>query len=155
MADLSPSYMTARTALRDLRRLMEPLSASSTKPSATSTSTSPPPLTLATRPTWVGDSDRALSHAWKAYLKWEEGNPLDIDDNAMLQARISAAYRKAVVAMRFFPEIWFAISNIVNWASPSSLCVYRYMAYHWNLGIGKVDEAAATLKQGMDANKSS
>lgn len=96
--------MTARTSLRDLRRLMEPLSIPTIKlPSGTAAASLP--LSLPSRPTWIGDVDRNLTHAWKAYLKWEESNPLDIDD-ATLQTRVNSAYRKAVVRMRFFPEIW-------------------------------------------------
>ena len=106
--------MTARTTLRDLRRLMEPLSIPTIKlPSATVTSL--PALNLPARPTWIGDSDRSLCHAWKAYLKWEESNPLDIEDATVLQARVSAAFKKAVIRMRFFPEIWFAHFIEIGW----------------------------------------
>lgn len=100
--------MTARTSLRDLRRLMEPLSIPTIKlPSGTTAASLP--LSLPARPTWIGDADRNLCHAWKAYLKWEESNPLDIEDAAVLQNRVNAAYRKAVIRMRFFPEIWFVL----------------------------------------------
>ncbi|KAF8320076.1 Suf-domain-containing protein, partial [Clavulina sp. PMI_390] len=134
LGDLSPSYMTARTSLRDLRRLMEPLSIPPIKlPSGTAAASLP--LTLPARPTWIGDSDRNLTQAWKAYLKWEESNPLDADE-ATLYARVSSAYRKAVMRMRFFPEIW-------------------YMAYNHLNNNAKQDEATTLLKQGMDANPSS
>lgn len=99
--------MTARTTLRDLRRLTESLSIPTIKlPSPTAAA--PPALSLPSRPTWIGETDRTLCHAWKTYLKWEESNPLDIEDNTVLQARVSGAYKKAVNRMRFFPEIWFA-----------------------------------------------
>jgi cleavage stimulation factor subunit 3 len=106
--------MTARTSLRDLRRLMEPLSISTIKlPSGTSAANLP--LSLPSRPNWAGESDRNLCHAWKTYLKWEESNPLDIEDNSILQTRINLAYRKAVIRMRFFPEIWLVL---INWETP-------------------------------------
>jgi cleavage stimulation factor subunit 3 len=105
MLDLSPSYMTARTSLRELRRLVDMLSIPTIKlPSGTSVTSLP--LSLPPRPTWVGESDRALCFAWKNYIKWEESNSLMIEDNAVLQVRISAAYRKAVIRMRFYPELW-------------------------------------------------
>ena len=42
-------------------------------------------------------------------MKWEESNPLEVDekDKVQLHLRIRAVYRKAVVRMRFFAEIWY------------------------------------------------
>lgn len=53
-------------------------------------------------------NDKALVGRWRQYLKWEESNPLEVDekDKAQLHLRIRAVYRKAVVRMRFFAEIW-------------------------------------------------
>lgn len=101
--------MTARTSLRDLRRLMDPLMIPTIKlPSGTAAASLP--LSLPFRPTWIGDADRNLCHVWKTYLKWEESNPLEVDD-ATLQTRVTSAYRKAVVRMRFFPEIWSVLAD--------------------------------------------
>ena len=58
---------------------------------------------------------------WKQYLKWEEGNPLEIEDKNAFIVRMQGVYRKAIVRMRFFSEIWF-------------------MAYSWTNGAGRVDE---------------
>ena len=44
--------------------------------------------------------------AWKTYLKWEEGNPLVIEDADRLAARIGYALRKCLGEMRHFPELW-------------------------------------------------
>ena len=154
--------MTARTTLRDLRRMNDQLSIPAIKlPSATAPT--PPTLTLPARPTWVGESDRALVHSWKTYLKWEESNPLDIEDTNVLQARISGAFKKAVIRMRFFPEIWSALFTPSFKAAVASNTrvltgphlTHRYMAYHWTTSLGKPEDAAALLKQGMDSNKSS
>lgn len=43
---------------------------------------------------------------WKAYLKWEEGNPLSIDDKSALAARVNYSLRKCLGTMRHFPELW-------------------------------------------------
>ena len=53
-------------------------------------------------------SDKSLVGRWRMYLKWEEGNPLEIDekDYNLLHLRVQSIYRKALVRMRFFPEIW-------------------------------------------------
>jgi cleavage stimulation factor subunit 3 len=52
--------------------------------------------------------DKALVGRWRIYLKWEEGNPLEIEekDKAQLHTRLQGVYRKALVRMRFFSEIW-------------------------------------------------
>ncbi|KAG8882441.1 mRNA 3'-end-processing protein rna14 [Tulasnella sp. 331] len=131
LQDLSPGYMTAKTALRDLKRLLTPIATPTS-----STATSPSMFNLPPYPTWASDSDRALAQAWKAYLKWEEGNPLDLDDNAALQLRITSAYKKAAARMRFYPEITF-------------------MTYNSLMAMNKYDEAIAVLKQGIEARPSS
>lgn len=50
--------------------------------------------------------ERAQVDEWKRYLQWEEGNPLQLEDTQVLYARVTMAYRKATMHMRFFPEIW-------------------------------------------------
>lgn len=81
--------MTARTALRELRALTDSL---------------PHPV-LPPKPTF-SDSDRQLVSGWKAYLKWEEGNPLVISDTEVLTSRVGYALRKCLAEMRHFPELW-------------------------------------------------
>lgn len=81
--------MTARTALRELRSLTDVL---------------PHPIIPPT-PTF-SDSDRQLVNSWKAYLKWEEGNPLVIADPETLAGRIEYAMRRCLAEMRHFPELW-------------------------------------------------
>ena len=53
-------------------------------------------------------NDKALVGRWRQYLKWEESNPLETEDKdkSQLHARIQSVYRKAIVRMRYFPEIW-------------------------------------------------
>ncbi|CAE7226282.1 unnamed protein product [Rhizoctonia solani] len=135
LADLSPSYMTARTALRELRRLLDPLEEKAAAPPRDPAIPAPPDFNLPTPPTWT-ESDRAAVQGWKAYVKWEESNPLDLEDTAVWHGRVSAAHRKACAAMQFYPEIW-------------------YLAYNWANMAGKPDEAMTIIKQGMEANKSS
>ena len=64
-------------------------------------------------------------------------NPLEIEekDRTTLIARIQAVYRKAVIRMRYYPEIWF-------------------MAYNWTNANAKPDDAIALLKAGVEANPS-
>ncbi|KAJ7707166.1 hypothetical protein B0H16DRAFT_1311703, partial [Mycena metata] len=48
-------------------------------------------------------------------------------------SRIQMVYRKAVIRMRYYPEIWF-------------------MAYSWTTSVGRKDKGLAILKAGLDAN---
>lgn len=89
LAERSPAYMTARTALRELRLLTDAL----------------PRPAMPPHPTFSAQ-DRAIVASWRAYLKWEEGNPLVIEDGEMLASRIGYALRKCLGEMRHFSELW-------------------------------------------------
>ncbi|KAI0052667.1 Suf-domain-containing protein [Auriscalpium vulgare] len=132
MNDLSPSYMQARTVLRQLQRHLGPLFPPASPSNATRPSFHFPPL-----PTF-NSAERTLVGAWKNYLRWEESNPLEIEDKdkATFISRVQGVYRKAVIRMRFFGEIW-------------------YMAYVWTNSIGKSEEAINILKAGIEANPTS
>ena len=88
-------------------------------------------LVLPQKPTFTARERELVGH-WKNYLKWEESNPLDMEDATTLRIRVQAAYAKAITALRFFPEIW-------------------YWYFHWTLEKGKAEDAIAVLKAGMDA----
>ncbi|KAI0030401.1 Suf-domain-containing protein [Vararia minispora EC-137] len=128
MADLSPSYMQARTILRQLQRHLAPLFPSPPPP---------PTLVLPSKPTFT-PAERQLVGQWKTYLRWEEGNPLELEEGqrATLISRLQGVYRKAVIRMRFFSEIW-------------------YMAYVWTASVGRTQEAMNILKAGIEANPTS
>ncbi|KAL9712323.1 mRNA 3'-end-processing protein rna14 [Leucoagaricus gongylophorus] len=135
MADLSPAHMQARTVLRQLTNHLSGLFPSSTVP---------PKMINGRQEIWLpalpkfDQSERTLVGKWKAYLKWEESNPLEIDDKdkATLITRLQGVYRKAVIRMRYYSEIW-------------------YMAYIWTSNNGKPDDALAILKAGIIANPKS
>lgn len=95
LGERSPQYMTARSALRELKKLSNRLY----KPRV--------PI----QPTWHSPSDQNHLDAWKAYLAWENSNPLDLDDAAALQARQQHAHKQAIMHMRFFPEIWWVATR--------------------------------------------
>ncbi|KAH9928857.1 uncharacterized protein B0H18DRAFT_999082 [Fomitopsis serialis] len=132
LSDLQESHMQARTVLTTLQEHLTILF-----PPPPPSRSSRPPIWLPRSPTFNA-GDRALVGRWRQYLKWEESNPLKLDDKEKgnLHARLQGVYKKAVVRMRFFSEIW-------------------YMAYVWTSSIGKTDEALALLKAGIDANPSS
>jgi len=127
LADRSAAYMTARSALREMHGLVDHLH----RPA------------LPRLPAWAAghlpsqayqDSkrDRELAEDWKKYLAWEAKNPLVIDDPAALQSRVLGSYKRAMMTMRFFPEIWYAASSYCS-------------------SVGRADEAVEWLKNGMEA----
>ncbi|KAH0586846.1 mRNA 3'-end-processing protein RNA14 [Termitomyces sp. J132] len=132
MSDLSPGYIQARTTFRQIINHMGMTILSS--PSVSSTR---PELVLPALPTF-NTSERTLVGKWKSYLKWEETNPLMLEekDKSVLVSRIQSIYRKALIRMRYYPEIWF-------------------MAYTWLNSVGKHDEAITILKAGIEANPAS
>lgn len=104
MNDLSPSYMQARTVLRNLQRQVSFLF-----PPPPSSASGRPHIYLPPLPSF-NPAERALVGAWKTYLRWEESNPLEIEDKDKMALinRVQSVYRKAVIRMRFFSEIWCA-----------------------------------------------
>jgi cleavage stimulation factor subunit 3 len=102
IGDLNPNFVQARTTLRNIQKntpmLYPPVQ---THPSVHG-------LWLPSRPTF-SLADKSLVGAWKTYLKWEESNPLDIEEanKGALHTRIQSTYRKACIHMRFFAEIWY------------------------------------------------
>ncbi len=108
MTDLSPSHMQARTTLRQLinhvATLYPPSFNNSYPPLPDGSNTD---IFLPLSPSF-DQTERALAGKWKAYLKWEEGNPLEIEekDRAVFINRVQAVYRKAVIRMRWYSEIW-------------------------------------------------
>lgn len=99
MSDLSQAHMQARSVLRLLTSHLGPLFPPS--------SAVKPELYLPTLPTFSHE-ERVLVGRWKNYLKWEESNPLEIEDKdkSTFITRVQGVYRKAVIRMRYYPEIW-------------------------------------------------
>jgi cleavage stimulation factor subunit 3 len=147
MSDLMPGYMQARQVLRNLQRQTAPLNVPTPSKSVI------PGLYLPARPSFT-QAERNLVNAWKAYLKYEESNPLEMDDKekAQLHARIQAQYRKACVQMRFFPEIWYVFVLSLGYERSA---VPRYMFYMWHRSIGQDAEAEKVLKAGLEPNPTS
>lgn len=147
MGDLSPAHMQARAVLRGMDKHMKILFPSQQSHNGQTS------LVLPRVPTF-SQNERALVGAWKAYLKWEENNPLELDekDKGILVQRVQAVYRKAVIRMRYFAEIW--------WVNPVSMTrrplltasPTRYLAFVWTNNAGKTEEAIRILKAGIEAN---
>ncbi|CDR98690.1 related to RNA14-component of pre-mRNA 3`-end processing factor CF I [Sporisorium scitamineum] len=130
LAERSPAYMTARRVLRDLKAYTDPLA----KPLL-------PRVPIWTSSALPGDAgqdpaqwqrERQQVEAWTEYLKWEESNPLLLEDSATLQSRVTSAYRKATMYLRFYPEVW-------------------YLASRYLVCTSRAEEAATWLKNGIEA----
>ncbi|KAI0711702.1 hypothetical protein C8Q76DRAFT_623595 [Earliella scabrosa] len=81
---------------------------------------------------------QGLVKRWRQYLLWEESDPLElgqISQQAYLD-RVRHAYRKAMVRMRYYPEIWF-------------------MAHVWASKVGNSDEGVTFLVEGLRASPGS
>ncbi|TXT07763.1 uncharacterized protein COLE_04687 [Cutaneotrichosporon oleaginosum] len=115
LADRSPAYMTARTALRECRQHTDSL----------------PRPELPPFPNF-SDGERRVVGAWRNYIKWEEGNPLQSDDASLVVQRTDYALHKCMAQMRHFPELW-------------------HYAATYHLNAGRADEGAAYLRAGVAA----
>ncbi|KAJ3284935.1 mRNA 3'-end-processing protein rna14 [Borealophlyctis nickersoniae] len=100
LSEKSAGYMTARTALRELKNLLDPID------KVQKTYSAKPP-------TW-DQKDTNLLAAWKAYIAWERSNPLHLDDKATLVGRITYAYKSALLMLRFYPELWYDAASYLQ-----------------------------------------
>ncbi|ORX58833.1 Suf-domain-containing protein [Hesseltinella vesiculosa] len=119
LSEKSSSYMTARTALRESRPMMDGLRRN----------------VIPRHPTWT-DAEVKQLQLWKKYIQWERNNPLHLEDNSMLVDRVAFAYQQALLALRYYPEIW-----------------YDFAMYY--LQEDKPDKTLAVLKQAMEILPSS
>ncbi|KAF8581991.1 Suf-domain-containing protein [Ramaria rubella] len=130
--DLSKAYMTAKEVLKTLRSHLAILF----PPPANVSATGRKPFNLPEPTSPHSEGHRMLAKSWRAFLQWEEKNPLSIEEKPQLHGRIHATYKKAVIRMRFNPETWF-------------------MAWTWSEKHLKQEEAFAFLRAGQDANPGS
>ncbi|KAI0024006.1 suppressor of forked protein-domain-containing protein [Xylariomycetidae sp. FL0641] len=96
LQERSPSYMTARTANIHLENITRGLNR-----------TNLPRLPPA--PGFEGDQEYLQQvRLWKSWIAWEKEDPLVIksEDPATYQHRVSYVYKQALMALRFWPEMW-------------------------------------------------
>ncbi|KAI9330114.1 hypothetical protein BDR26DRAFT_807589 [Obelidium mucronatum] len=92
LSERSATYMTARTAFRELKIITAAIDALQ-------------PTWLPTPTKWT-ETDFEILRAWKKLIAWEKSNPLRIEDTSILSSRVVYAYKSALLMMRFFPELW-------------------------------------------------
>lgn len=96
MTEKSPSYMTARSSNIELQKLTHGLNRT-TLPSL------PPALGF------EGEAEyRDQVDIWKRWIAWEKEDPLVLkeEDEVAYKDRILFVYKQALMALRFWPELW-------------------------------------------------
>ncbi|KAI8808347.1 hypothetical protein BJ742DRAFT_288347 [Cladochytrium replicatum] len=95
LAERSPAYMTARTALREMKNLIEPIEKAQK-------------MWMPKPPSW-SEKECSVLAMWKRYIAWEKSNPLQFEEKEKpsLIARVSYAYRLALAMLRQYPEVWY------------------------------------------------
>ena len=126
MQEKAPAYMTARSSYTQLQNLTRNLNR-----------TTLPRLPPA--PGFEGESEYIQQvDIWKGWIRWEKEDPLVLQDDEPqnYKTRILFVYRQALMALRFWPEIW-------------------YDAAEWCFQNGMQQEGEKLLEQGTDANPES
>ncbi|KAI8807587.1 hypothetical protein BJ742DRAFT_812149 [Cladochytrium replicatum] len=95
LAERSPAYMTARTALREMKNLIEPIEKAQK-------------IWMPKPPSW-SEKECSVLAMWKRYIAWEKSNPLQFEEKEKpsLIARVVYAYRLALAMLRQYPEVWY------------------------------------------------
>jgi cleavage stimulation factor subunit 3 len=96
LAERSPAYMSAKSANTALENVTRGLQ-------RTNLPRLPPAPGFE-----GGDEYRQQVEIWKRWIAWEKSDPLDIktDEPELFRKRILYAYKQALMALRFWPEMW-------------------------------------------------
>ncbi|KAF6235583.1 hypothetical protein HO173_006266 [Letharia columbiana] len=99
--DQSPAYMTARSSYTELQNITRNLR-------RTTLPVLPPALGFDGDVEYLEQLD-----IWKRWIQWEKNDPLvlKLDEVVSYRARIVFVYKQALMAMRFWPELWAEASD--------------------------------------------
>ncbi|KAI9316273.1 hypothetical protein BX666DRAFT_1949031 [Dichotomocladium elegans] len=97
LGEKSAAYMTARTALREMKAMTDNINRG----------TVPKP------PQWTEKEINQLD-LWKQYIQWEKSNPLQLDEENLVMERVAYVYQQAFLVLRFYPEIWYDFAMYYN-----------------------------------------
>lgn len=101
LQEKSPAYMTARSSIVALENITRELNRT----------------TLAKLPPALGfDGDLEYMkqvEIWKKWIAWEKEDPLVLkeEDPAAFKSRVIFVYKQALMALRFWPEMWYDASE--------------------------------------------
>ena len=101
LQERSPAYMTARSSNIELENLTRGLN-------RTTLPKLPPALGFDGDEEYLQQVD-----IWRRWVQWERDDPLvlRVEDPAAYQARVVYVFKQAVMALRFWPEMWFEASE--------------------------------------------
>ena len=101
MQEQSPAYMSARSSYTALQNITGKLA-------RTTLPTLPPALGFAGDVEYIEQLD-----IWRRWIQWEKDDPLVLkhEDVGAYRARILFVYKHALMAMRFWPELWVEASD--------------------------------------------
>ncbi|CAF9943606.1 MAG: mRNA 3'-end-processing protein rna14 [Alectoria fallacina] len=99
--DQSPAYMTARSSHTELQNITRNLR-------RTTLPVLPPALGFDGDVEYLEQLD-----IWKRWIQWEKNDPLvlKVEEVVSYRARIVFVYKQALMAMRFWPELWAEASD--------------------------------------------
>ncbi|KAH6670972.1 mRNA 3'-end-processing protein RNA14 [Plectosphaerella plurivora] len=126
----SPGYMTAKSASLQMDRKLGRLQRT-TLPR------------LAPMPGFAGDQEfKEQVEIWKDWIQWEKEDPLVLKDEEpeAYYSRVLYAYKQAVMALRFWPEIWV---DAAEWSFAN------------NINRNGIDMGSKFLTDGIEANPES
>lgn len=126
----SPGYMTAKSASLQMDRKLARLQRTSLP-------------RLAPMPGFAGDQEfKEQVELWKDWIHWEKEDPLVLKDEEpeAYNSRVMYAYKQAVMALRFWPEIWV---DAAEWCFAN------------NIVKNGVDMGTKFLVDGIEANPES
>ncbi|KAH0537258.1 mRNA 3'-end-processing protein rna14 [Glutinoglossum americanum] len=101
LQEKSPAYMSARGAFIELNNITQGLN-------RTTLPRLPPALGF------EGDEEYLKQvEIWKRWVQWEKDDPLVLkeEDPVAYKARMLYVFKQAIMALRFWPEIWFDASE--------------------------------------------
>ncbi len=119
LGEKSPAYMTARGNLRELQNITANVVRNATP-----------------KPPSYSASERMQLQAWKKWIMWEKADPLLLEDQLGIQARVIYVLKQSVMAMPFYAETW-------------------YDAADYCLSVNREKEGLDFLRQGMEATPTS
>lgn len=120
IASLRPAYQKARTTLHQLMKLTSLLGLSHING-----------LDLPKQPIF-SDQERQMVGYWKQYIRWEQENPLGLDNEKLL-SRLRVVHRRAILSMRYYAEIWYVRlrSILISNVTPAQVYGLRLVRDRW------------------------
>lgn len=94
MGEKSSAYMTARTALREMRLFTDNINNNG----------------VSLPPKWTAN-ELAQLDLWKNYIQWEKSDPLQLEDETAVMDRVAYTYQQAFLVLRLYPEIWYSFAS--------------------------------------------